>query len=145
VVGALIAGHTIDKVGVGAPEDGFVGRCELDAFQELDPFAHLVTVFMGPLAAGESPTPWPPAPHAKSGTDEREAAMLVHLGISREQYAAAGAIAAHYLDDPRVKAAVARVAEKLGQLGALTNVGCKDAVGPEFMRWVNGEDVERAA
>lgn len=63
--------------------------------------------------------------------------MLVHLGITRAQWHDACGIAAHYVTDHRVKAAVARVAEKLGQLGSLTNVMVKDAVGEEFMRWVN--------
>jgi hypothetical protein len=136
-VGSLLAGHRIDVVRVGSVKDGLVGSCEIDQYQELDPFGHLVAVLMGPLAAGESPPPWPPTPHAKSGTDEREAAMLVHLGITREQYHAACGIAAHYVTDHRVKAAVARVAEKLGTLGSLTNVMVKDAAGEEFMRWVH--------
>jgi hypothetical protein len=129
-------GISIDVVRVGVTGDGdWLGSVKLDEGGE--PFARLIAILLGPMAAGQDPPPWPPDPGADRGTDEREAAQAVHRGaITRAQYLAAKAIAQHLLLDHHVKGAIAAVAHKLGELGALTSVGVKDAVGPDFLNWI---------
>jgi hypothetical protein len=45
------------------------------------------------------------------------------------------ALAAHHLDEPQVKAAIAKVADALGQAGELDDRAVRDALGPELLRW----------
>jgi hypothetical protein len=128
-------GHRVVKARVGAVGDGLLGHVEIEAAEDL--YGHLVTTMAGPMATGQPPPPWPPDPAAPAGSDEREAALCVHVGgFGREQYITAAAICAHLLDDPNVKGAIARVAQKLSDLGQLPHLGVEAAVGPEFLRWV---------
>jgi hypothetical protein len=138
VVGGLLAGHRIKWVSIGAskrrPNDA--GSTQFDFGDSPDLYGHLVAVVIGPMAAGEPPLPWPPHPDPY-WTDAFTAATLVnHLGLSKERYVAAVALAAHYLDDHRVKCAIARVADALGQTGELDDRGVRDALGSELVNWL---------
>jgi hypothetical protein len=133
---ALAQGHRVAKARVGAVGDGLLGSVEVEAAEDL--YGHLITTLAGPMATGQLPPPWPPDPAAADGTDEREAAMCVHVGgITREQYITAAAICAHLLDDPSVKEAIALVADKLGTLETLTHLMVRDALTPELREWID--------
>jgi hypothetical protein len=132
---ALAHGHRVAMARVGDRGDGFLGSVEIEEVADI--YGHLITTLAGPMATGQSPPQWAPDPAAAASTDEREAAMCVHVGgFTRTQYLAAGAIAAHLLDDPNVKGAIASVGDRLARLGSLTNIGVKDAVGEPFLRWI---------
>ena len=104
---------------------------------DIDPVGHITTIALGPLSCGQPPPPWPPSPDS-CDADERAAASTVHLGnVTRAQYTAGIALAAHYLDDPDVKSAIASVAHELGVRGTLSHREVKEDVGPLFMRFVD--------
>ena len=87
------------------------------------------------MATGERPPSWPlqPDPHSR---DSLALARLVnHLKLSKRGYQAAVAIAAHWLDDPLVKSAMATVAHALGREGVLTDSMIRKALGREMLAW----------
>jgi hypothetical protein len=98
---------------------------------------HLVAVLMGPMATGEQPPAWPPLPDMHGNNDEQVVLTLVsHLKLTKPEYMAAVALAAHWLDDPLVKAAVAKLAHALGQTGSLTDAQVRDVLGTGLVEWL---------
>jgi hypothetical protein len=139
VVGGLLAGHRIETARIGPttkrPNDAGSVTFDFSASPDVDMYGHLVAVLMGGMAAGEPPLPWPPFPDPDS-TDSFAVARLVnHLRLSRSEYMTAVALAAHHLDEPQVKAAIAKVADALGQAGEMDDRAVRDALGPELVRW----------
>jgi hypothetical protein len=139
VVGGLLAGHVVKEVRLGAtrerPDEAGSTSFDFPASPDVDLFGHLVAVLMGPLASGEPVPPWPLAPDPYS-TDHLGIARLVnHLGLGKSDYEAALALAAHHLDDPLVKSAIATVADALGERGVLTDRQVRDALGPHLLAW----------
>jgi hypothetical protein len=103
---------------------------------EVDFYGHLIAV-MGPMAAGEQPPAWPPLPDMHGNNDEHVVLTLVsHLKLTKPEYMAAVALAAHWLADPLVKSAIAKVAHALGQTGSLTDAQVRDALGPGLVEWL---------
>jgi hypothetical protein len=99
---------------------------------------------MGPMAEGKPPPRWPPLPDLEGCDDEHVAARLVaHLRLTEADYRAAVAIAAHWLDDPLVKSAMATVAHLLGWEGVLTNDQIRRALGPQLLAWFERADTDR--
>jgi hypothetical protein len=140
VIGALLAGHRIQAVHLGGSErcPTNAGTTVLDwaASPDVDFFGHLIAVLMGPMAEGEPPPQWPPLPQLDGNRDEHLAATLVsHLRLSKGEYMTAVALAEHWVSDPLVKAAIAKVAYALGQAGALTDRMVREALGPELVAW----------
>jgi hypothetical protein len=121
VVGALLAGHRIQAVHLGGSE-----RCPTTAG----------TTVLDWAASPEPPPQWPPLPQLDGNRDEHLAATLVsHLRLSKGEYMTAVALAEHWVSDPLVKAAIAKVAYALGQAGALTDRMVREALGPELVAW----------
>ena len=60
----------------------------------------------------------------------------VHLKLSKWGYESAVELAAQRLDDPPVRAAVARVADALGQEGVLTDLMVRQALGPNLLTYL---------
>ena len=60
----------------------------------------------------------------------------VHLKLSKCGYESAVELAAQRLDDPPVRAAVARVADALGQEGVLTDLMVRKALGPQLLTYL---------
>src|SRR5215213_2347841 len=79
---ALVQGHRVAVARVGDPREGFLGSVKIEEVADI--YGHLITTLAGPLAAGQPPPQWPPNPAAAAGTDEREAAMCVHVGGLRK-------------------------------------------------------------
>jgi hypothetical protein len=144
VVGGLLAGHRVKAVTLGQtrqnPDSAATTTFDFSASPEVDFFAHLVAVLMGPLAEGREPPPWPPAPDPHDKDSIAVSRLVNHLGLGKGDYQAAVALAAHWLDDPFVKSAMATVAHALGQEGVLTDSMVRNALGPHMVRWF-----ERAA
>jgi hypothetical protein len=107
---------------------------------DVDLYGHLVSVLMGPMAEGCPPPSWPPRPNIQNcddGDDEHVALRLVlHLNLTEADYRAAQALAAHWLDDPLVKSAIAKVAHALGQAGSLTDAEVRAVLGPGLLGWL---------
>ena len=135
VVGALLAGHRIKTVQIGAtkevPRVSALTTIDWEASSDIDLYAHLVSVLMGPMAAGEPPPEWPPSPNLENDevADDVVVCRVVHLKLTKGDYRAALAIAAHWLDDPLVKSAIAQVAHALGHAGELTDREVRDVLG----------------
>jgi hypothetical protein len=138
-VGGLLAGHRVDRVHIGAtkrrPGDAGFTTFDFAGSPDVDMFGHLVAILMGPMAEGKPPLPWPPHPDPDHSDAFNVATLVNHLAVSKSDYMAAVALAAHHLDEPQVKAAIARVADALGEAGELTDRGVRDALGPELVRW----------
>jgi hypothetical protein len=148
VVGGLLAGHRIETVRLGPtkrePKNSGTTTFDWAQSPEVDLYGHLVAVLMGPMAAGKQPPAWPPLPDLDGNDDEHVVLTLVsHLKLSRAEYLAAVALAAHWLVDPLVKAAVARVAHALGQTGSLTDAQVRDVLGPGLVEWLELADPPR--
>ena len=144
VVGGLLCGQHVKEVRLGAtkrnPRNAATTTFELDG--DIDLYGRLVATLMGPMAEGQPPPAWPPLPDLYGHNDEHIAATLVsHLRLSKADYMAAVALAAHQLDDPLVKAAIAQVAHALGQTGVLTGQQIEQLLGPNMVAWLErGED-----
>jgi hypothetical protein len=142
VVGALLAGHRIESVRLGAtkkaPRVSALTTLDWEESPKVDLYAHLISILMGPLAAGEPPPAWPPLPNLDNdAADEHVVAhLVVHLRLSRADYMAALALAAGWLDDPLVKSAIAKVAHALGREGVLTGQQIRDVLGPGLVGWL---------
>jgi hypothetical protein len=108
-----------------------------DYHGDVDWYGQLVAALMGPMAEGQAPPAWPPLPDLYGHNDEHIAATLVaHLKLSQADYMATVALAAHQLDDPLVKAAIAQVAHALGQTGVLTGQQVRELLGPNMVAWL---------
>ena len=141
VVGGLLAGHRIETVQLGPTErePKSSGMTTFDWAQspEVDLYGHLIATLMGPMAAAKSAPGWPPLPDLEGENDEHVAAIIVnHLRLTKPEYMAAVALAAHWLDDPLVKSAIAKVAHALGQTGSLTDAQLRDVLGPGLVEWL---------
>lgn len=140
IVGALLAGHHIEVVRLGGSErnTNYVGTTVLDwaASPDVDYYGHLITVLMGPMAEGDPPPGWPPLPHVDGVPDEHVSARLVsYLSLSKSEYVLAVALAEHWLNDPLVKASIAKLARALGEAGSLTDRMIRDVLGPGLIGW----------
>ena len=139
VVGGLLAGHRIETVRIGAtkerPTDAGSTTFDFGASGDVDFFGHLIAVLMGPMATGEPPPTWPPLPDPDSSDSMAIARLVNHLKLGKSDYASAVALAAHHLDDPFVKAAIANVADALGERGVLDDREVRDALGPSLLAW----------
>ena len=148
VVGGLLAGHRIETVRLGPTETEprNSGTTTFDWAQspDVDLFGHLVAVLMGPMAAGGQPPVWPPLPDLDGNDDEHVVLRLVsHLKLTKPEYMAAVALAAHWLDDPLVKAAISKLAHALGQTGSLTDAQVRDVLGTGLVEWLELADPPR--
>ena len=152
VVGGLLAGHRIKTVRLGAtkkrPTEAGSTMFDFGASPDVDLYGHLVALLMGPMAEGKPPLPWPPTPDPDPDHSDAFAVarVVAHLRVSRADYRAAVALAAHWLDDPFVKAAIARVADALGEAGELSDRQVRAALGPHLLAWFDrgfdrGEEV----
>jgi hypothetical protein len=56
---------------------------------------------------------------------------------------AGSALAAHWIDDPLIKAAMAKVAHALGQTGSLTEAQVRDVLGTGLVEWLELRAPER--
>jgi hypothetical protein len=148
VVGGLLAGHRIETVRLG-PTEGEPKTSGTTTFDwvespEVDLYGHLVAVLMGPMAAGKQPPAWPPLPDMHGNDDEHVVLTLVsHLKLTKAEYLAAVALASHWLGDPLVKAAIAKVAHALGQTGSLTDAQVRDVLGRGLVEWLELADPPR--
>jgi hypothetical protein len=141
VVGGLLAGHRIETVRLGPterePKTSGLTTFDWSESPEVDLFGHLVAVLMGPMAAGEQPPAWPPLPDMDRNNDEHVVLTLVsHLKLSKPEYVAAVALASHWLADPLVKSAIAKVAHALGQSGSLSDAQVRDVLGTGLVGWL---------
>jgi hypothetical protein len=69
--------------------------------------------------------------------DEHVVLTLVsHLQLTRAEYMAAVALASHWLGDPLVKSAIAKVAHALGQTGLLTDAQVREVLGRGLVEWL---------
>ena len=136
VVGGLLAGHRVKAVRLGKtrqnPDSAARTTFDFSGSPDVDVFAHLVATLMGPLAEGRKPAPWPPAPDPHDSDSMAVSRLINHLGLGKGAYQAAIAIAAHHLDDPQVKAAMAAVAHALSREGVLTDATIRKALGPQL-------------
>ena len=139
VVGGLLAGHRVKAVTLGKtrqnPDSAAITTFDFSRSPDADFFGHLVAVLMGPLAEGREPAPWPPAPDPHDSDSMAVSRLINHLGLGKGDYHAAVALAAHWLDDPLVKSAMATVAHLLGQEGVLTDATIRKALGAEMLAW----------
>jgi hypothetical protein len=139
VVGGLLAGHRIKTVALGKtrenPDSAAITTFDFSGSPEVDFYGHLVAVLMGPMAEGREPPFWPPAPDPHDKDSIAVARLVNHLGLGKGDYLAAVAIAAHWLDDPYVKSAVATVAHALGRESVLTGSMIRQALGPHMLAW----------
>lgn len=134
VVGGVLAGQHVREVRLG----------ELDG--DVDLYGRLVATLMGPMAEGQPPPSWPPLPDLHGCNDEHIAATLVmHLKLSRADHMAAVALAAHQLNDPLVKWAIAQVARALGQHSVLTGQEIEELLRPNMVAWLEPERTPYAA
>ena len=118
------------------PRDAGTTTFDFAASPEVDMFAHLVAILLGPLAAGEPAPTWPPQLDPDSSDSLAIATLVNHLHLSKSDYMVAVALACHHLDDPLTKGAISRVAHALGQHGSLTHDEVCDALGPGFVEWL---------
>jgi hypothetical protein len=148
VVGGLLAGHRIETVRLGPtkrePRNSGMTTFDWAVSSEVDLYGHLVAVLMGPMAAGKPPPVWPPLPDMDGNNDEHVVLTLVsHLKLSKPDYMAAVALAAHWLADPLVKSAIAKVAHALGQTGLVTDAQVRDVLGRGLVEWLELADAPR--
>jgi hypothetical protein len=141
VVGGLLVGHRIETVRLGPterePKSRGMTTFDWAGSPEVDMYGHLVAVLMGPMAAGNQPPAWPPLPDTDGNNDEHVVLTLVsHLKLTKPQYMAAVALASHWIDDPLVKAAIAKVAHALGQTRSLTDAQVRDVLGAGLVEWL---------
>jgi hypothetical protein len=137
VVGGLLAGHRIEMVRIGPsrkhPKDA--GTTSFDLSSDIDMFGHLVAVLMGPMAEGGPAPEWPPRLDPESRDSMAVCTLVNRLALSRADFEAAVALAAHWLDDPFVKSAITTIADALGQAGELDDRQVRDALGPGLLGW----------
>lgn len=148
VVGGLLAGHRIETVWLGPterePKNSGTTTFDWAESPNVDLYGHLVAVLMGPMAAGEQPPAWPPLPDMDGNDDEHLVCTLAsHLKLNKPGYVAAVALASHWLGDPLVKSAIAKVAHALGQTGSLTDAQVRDVLGPGLVEWLELADPPR--
>jgi hypothetical protein len=147
VVGALLAGHHIESVELGGTKNrrAVAGLTSLDLESGgFDFYGHLIATLMGPMAAATPAPGWPPLPDLEGENDEHVAAIIVnHLRLTKADYMAAVALASHWLADPLVKSAIAKVAHALGQTGFLTDAQVRDLLGRGLVEWLELADPPR--
>jgi hypothetical protein len=147
VVGGLLAGHRIKSVRLGPskkdPGQGGNTVFDLEGSPEVDLYGHLIAVLMGPMAEGHQPPQWPPPLHPDVSDSLATARLINHLALTKGDYDAAVAIASHWLHDPMVKAAIARVATALGQHGELDDRMVREALGPHLLAWLARTTTDR--
>jgi hypothetical protein len=97
------------------------------------------------MAQGLSTPPWPPALHPDSSDSFAIARIVNHLGLGKGDYLAAVELAAHHLDDPFVKGAIATVADALGEHGVLSDQQVREALGPQLLEWFARADDQELA
>ena len=145
-LGAIASRRSASGATKERPTDAGSTLFEFGASGHVDLYGHLVAVLMGGMAQGLSAPPWPPVPDPDSSDSLAIARIVNHLKLGKSDYTAAVVLAAHHLDDPFVKSAIATVADALGEHGVLTDQQVRDALGPHLLVWFDrafdhGEEV----